>query len=48
MIVQSRKSLDLLEIKKLAEPGNWPGNIAHRRGKHGIALYRAAVTFPAT
>jgi hypothetical protein len=46
MTIQSCKPLDPLEIKKLAEPGNRPGNIAHRRGKHGIALYCAAVTFP--
>jgi hypothetical protein len=43
---QIRKVLDPFEIKNLAQRSNRPPNIAHRRAKHGIALYSAPVTFP--
>jgi hypothetical protein len=42
---QIRKVLDPFQIKNLAHPGNRPPNIAHRRAKHGIALYFTPVTF---
>jgi hypothetical protein len=42
---QIRKVLDPFQIKNLAHPGNRPPYIAHRRAKHGIALYFTPVTF---
>ena len=42
---QIRKVLDPFQIKNLTHPSNRPANIAHRRAKHGIALYSTPVTF---
>ena len=39
------KVLDPFEIKNLADPSNRAPNIAHRRTKHGIALFSTPVTF---